>query len=165
MKRQKRPTSPERKRKSKELQFCYDYPRPAVTVDVIVFRRLEKRIEVLLIKRAGEPFKHHWAFPGGFVDGDESLEAAAARELQEETGISGIQLDQFRAFGDPGRDPRGHTVSIVFTALLTSEISVRPADDAEDTQWRSALYPPRLAFDHGKILRRAVKHVFGNSKQ
>jgi 8-oxo-dGTP diphosphatase len=136
-----------------------------VTVDLILFRRAEKRIEVLLIKRAREPFKHDWAFPGGFVDTDESLEAAAARELQEETGISGIELEQFRAFGDPGRDPRGHTVSIVFTAVVEGDISVRASDDAEETRWRSAMYPPRLAFDHRKILRRALEHVFGKIKQ
>src|SRR5689334_11906545 len=85
--------------------YCYDYPRPAVTVDIILFHHDGQRIEVLLIKRARPPFKGTWAFPGGFVDKDESLERAAARELKEETGLAGIRLEQLGAFGDPGRDP------------------------------------------------------------
>jgi len=141
--------------------YCYDYPRPSVTVDIILFYHDGERIEVLLIKRARTPFKGAWAFPGGFVDKDESLERAAARELKEETGLEGIRLEQFGAFGDPGRDPRGHTVSIAFVALLESRAEVVGADDADDAQWHSALRPPRLAFDHKKILRLAIDRVFG----
>jgi 8-oxo-dGTP diphosphatase len=148
------------KAKSKK-KYCYDYPRPSVTVDVILFYRDGERIEVLLIKRAREPFKSAWAFPGGFVDPDESLERAAARELKEETGLEGIRFEQLGAFGDPGRDPRGHTVSVAFVALLKSRAEAAAADDAEEAQWHSALRPPRLAFDHKKILRLARDRVFG----
>jgi 8-oxo-dGTP diphosphatase len=149
-----------KKAKSKK-QYCYDHPRPSVTVDVILFYRDGERIEVLLIKRAREPFKGAWAFPGGFVDQDESLERAAARELKEETGLEGIRLEQLGAFGDPGRDPRGHTVSVAFVALLESRAEPAGADDADEAQWHSALRPPRLAFDHKKILRLALDRVFG----
>jgi tRNA (cytidine/uridine-2'-O-)-methyltransferase len=140
-------------------EYCYDYPRPALTVDIVLFHRHEDRFEVLLIKRAGEPFKGRWAFPGGFVDEDESLENAAARELREETGLTGIRLEQVGAFGDPGRDPRGHTVSVVFAAMLEERALVEAADDASDAKWHPALAPPNLAFDHEKILSAAVKHV------
>ena len=149
-----------KKAKSKK-QYCYDHPRPSVTVDVVLFYRDGERIEVLLIKRARDPFKGAWAFPGGFVDQDESLERAAARELKEETGLEGIRLEQLGAFGDPGRDPRGHTVSIAFVALLNSHAEATGADDADEAQWHSALRPPRLAFDHKKILRLALDRVFG----
>ncbi|MFL6215225.1 MAG: NUDIX domain-containing protein [Blastocatellia bacterium] len=141
--------------------YCYEYPRPAVTADIILFHRDGERIEVLLIKRARDPFKGAWAFPGGFVDEDESLERAAARELKEETGLEGIAMEQLAAFGDPGRDPRGHTVSVAFVALLDRRAEAEAADDADEAQWHSALRPPRLAFDHKKILRIALNHVFG----
>jgi 8-oxo-dGTP diphosphatase len=141
--------------------YCYEYPRPSVTVDIILFHRAGERTEVLLIKRARDPFKGAWAFPGGFVDEDESLERAAARELKEETGLEGIKMEQLAAFGDPGRDPRGHTVSVAFVALLDRPAEAAGADDAEDARWHSALRPPRLAFDHKKILRRALDRVFG----
>lgn len=143
--------------------YCYEYPRPAVTVDVVLFCRFGSELEVLLIKRARDPFKGRWAFPGGFVETDESLEHAASRELLEETGLSVINLDQIGAFGDPGRDPRGHTVSIVFSAMLDSPLQPRAADDAMDAEWHSALRPPKLAFDHKKILVHAMQRVVGGS--
>ena len=148
-----------------ERKHCYEYPRPAVTVDIVLFVGSENRIEVLLIKRARQPFKGRWAFPGGFVDADESLEDAAGRELVEETGITGIKLNQLGAFGDPGRDPRGHTVSIVFTALLDDRPIAVAADDAAEARWHSARRPPRLAFDHGEILHLAIKQVFGKMQR
>jgi 8-oxo-dGTP diphosphatase len=154
----------DRKTPAKE-QHCYDYPRPSVTVDVVLFYRDGERTEVLLIKRAREPFKGAWAFPGGFVDQDESLERAAARELKEETGLEGIHFEQLGAFGDPGRDPRGHTVSVAFVGLLESRAEATGADDADDARWHSALRPPRLAFDHKKILRLALDRVFGADRQ
>ena len=143
---------------------CYEYPRPAVAVDIVLFCRAGSEVEVLLIKRAREPFKGRWAFPGGFVDKDESLEHAASRELLEETGISVHNLEQIGAFGDPGRDPRGHTVSIVFSAVLDSRLQVRAADDAADADWHSALRPPGLAFDHEKILSLALQRMVGGSR-
>lgn len=116
-------------------------------------------MEVLLIKRAREPFKEQWAFPGGFVDKDESLEAAAARELAEETGLSNIQFEQVGAFGDPGRDPRGHTVSVVFAGVIEKRELASAADDASEAAWHSALKPPELAFDHNKILTMTLKRL------
>jgi 8-oxo-dGTP diphosphatase len=146
--------------KSTSKKFCYQFPRPAVTVDVVLFHRFQ-RLEVLLIKRRKGPFKDRWAFPGGFVDENESLENAAARELQEETGLAGIKLEQIGAFGDPGRDPRGHTVSIVFAAVLEKRQEAQAADDASDAQWHPARRPPKLAFDHQEILKFAIKRVEG----
>lgn len=156
----KKSSKPSSKTAEPKKAFCYDYPRPSVTVDVILFYRDGERIDVLLIKRGRAPFKGAWAFPGGFVEQDESLERAAARELKEETGLEGMQLEQLGAFGDPGRDPRGHTVSIAFVALLESRADGIGADDADEAQWHSAKRPPRLAFDHKKILRRALDRVF-----
>jgi 8-oxo-dGTP diphosphatase len=143
---------------------CYEYPRPAVTVDIVLFCRAESDVEVLLIRRAREPFKDRWAFPGGFVDKDESLEHAASRELLEETGLRDIHLDQIGAFGDPGRDPRGHTVSIVFSAMLEDRRKVCAGDDAADAQWHSAIDPPKLAFDHTKMLGLALERIVGGSR-
>ena len=134
--------------------YCYDHPRSALTVDIVLVCRPRDepdQLQVLLIRRAHEPFKGQWAFPGGFVDEDESLEDAARRELIEETGLSNIQLEQVGAFGDPGRDPRGHTVSVVFAAVLEDRPPATAADDASEADWRSALQPPALAFDHQKI--------------
>jgi 8-oxo-dGTP diphosphatase len=150
------------KTKSKrEKAHCYDFPRPALTVDIALFHRAGNRVEVLLIKRAREPFKGLWAFPGGFVDKDESLENAAARELFEETGLRNIHFEQIGAFGDAGRDPRGHTVSVVFAAVLDHRFVARAADDAADAAWHSARRPPGLAFDHQKILSVALKRIAG----
>jgi 8-oxo-dGTP diphosphatase len=140
---------------------CYDHPRPALTVDIALFHRSGNRVDVLLIKRAREPFKGQWAFPGGFVDKDESLDDAAARELFEETALSSIHLEQIGAFGDPGRDPRGHTVSVVFAAVLDHRVRARAADDACEVAWHSASNPPGLAFDHKKILSFALKRMAG----
>ena len=143
--------------------YCYKYPRPALAVDIALFCRSGNDVEVLLIKRAREPFKGRWALPGGFVEKDESLEDAAARELLEETGLSGIQLEQIGAFGDPGRDPRGHTVSVVFSALIDDRRPASAADDAAVAAWHPALGPPKLAFDHKKILSLALKRIVGDS--
>jgi len=153
------------KQAASKKPYCYEYPRPSVTVDVVLFCREGERLEVLLIKRAREPFKGAWAFPGGFVDQDEKLEQAAARELKEETGIEGVRLEQLGAFGDPGRDPRGHTISIVFVGLLDSRAEAASSDDADEARWHSALRPPRLAFDHKKILRQALARVTGANGQ
>lgn len=143
----------------KEKRYCYDYPRPALTVDIVLLHRVANGIDVLLIKRTGDTFAGHWAFPGGFVDVDESLEDAAARELAEETGLRGIPLEQIGAFGDPGRDPRGHTVSVVFAGVMKDRALVTGADDASEAAWHSALEPPTLAFDHNRILRIALDRM------
>jgi 8-oxo-dGTP diphosphatase len=137
-------------------KHCYDYPRPSLTVDILLFFAGREGLEILLIKRAREPFKDHWALPGGFVDENESLEAAAARELLEETGLRRAKFKQIGAFGDPGRDPRGHTVSIAFAAILKSRPKVTGSDDASEAAWHPLKRLPKLAFDHKKIIRTGL---------
>src|SRR5262245_37528809 len=116
-------------------QFTYDFPRPAVTADiVIVSQEIDPR--VLLIRRGGEPFKGAWALPGGFLDPDETLATAAKRELREETGVTGVILEQLGAFGDPGRDPRGWTVTIAFLAQVNrAAVKPRAGSDAAEVKW------------------------------
>src|SRR3954451_4124928 len=94
-------------------KYCYEYPRPAVTVDAVIVTR-EERPRVLLIRRKHDPFAGQWAIPGGFVNMDESLDDAVRRELQEETGVKASRLEQLHTFGDPSRDPRGRTISVVY---------------------------------------------------
>jgi 8-oxo-dGTP diphosphatase len=139
---------------------CYPYPRPAVTVDIVIFTVAGDDLKVLLIQRKHEPFAGRWAIPGGFVDEDEPLEAAALRELEEETGVRGVTLRQLHAFGDPGRDPRGHTISIAYYVLLNAQgLDVRAADDAAGAGWFSLFHLPELAFDHAKILAHALARL------
>ena len=138
------------------MAHTYPFPRPAVTVDIIIFRLTDKIPEVLLISRGREPYKGQWALPGGFVDKDESLEKAAARELEEETGLKNILLTQMHTFGDPGRDPRGHTVSVVYVGYLTGTAESKAGDDAAAAEWFNIEKLPRLAFDHADILKMAI---------
>lgn len=136
-----------------EQRYCYEHPRPAVTTDVVLFRTRGEAREVLLIQRKNDPYEGRWAFPGGFLDENEPLESAARRELHEETGIEAATLGQFAAYGDPGRDPRGHTVTIVFTGEVTADVEGSADDDAADARWFPLEKLPELAFDHGEILR------------
>jgi 8-oxo-dGTP diphosphatase len=134
-----------------------DYPRPSVTVDLVIFTIAENDLKVLLIRRGGEPFKGRWALPGGFVEIDESLESAAARELEEEVGVKNVYLEQLYTFGDPKRDPRGRVISVAYFALTDAESQkIAAASDAADAAWHSVFKPPQLAFDHKKILDYAV---------
>lgn len=136
------------------MPYTYKYPRPSVTVDMVVFSSFGNEWKVLLIRRGHYPFEGQWAFPGGFVEMDEKLVESAERELKEETGLTGIGLKQFRAYGDPGRDPRGRTVSVVFYGFVDEKGSkVKGADDAEEADWFSLNRLPQLAFDHLKILK------------
>mgnify|MGYP001816367221 CR=1 FL=1 len=136
------------------------YKRPAVTVDVIVFSVAAGELRVLLIKRKNAPFAGKWALPGGFVEMDESLVAAAARELREETGISDIFLEQLRTFGTPGRDPRMRVISVAYLALTADDsLQHHAGDDAAESGWYSILDLPELAFDHKEILRYAVDYL------
>lgn len=134
------------------MTYTYPYPRPAVTVDIVLLRKVAEEVQVLLIQRKRPPFAEHWALPGGFVDQDEPLEAAARRELQEETALEGMDLQQLAAFGDPGRDPRGWTVSVAFWGWVTESFMARAGDDAANAEWWSLEALPPLAFDHHKIL-------------
>lgn len=120
------------------MGFTYPYPRPSVTADVVAFTMRADDLAVLLIKRKADPFKGAWALPGGFVNENESLERAAARELHEETGlvVSSSKLEQLGAFGDPGRDPRGHTVTVAFVTFRATETAITAGDDAIEAEWQ-----------------------------
>jgi 8-oxo-dGTP diphosphatase len=136
------------------------YERPSVTVDVVVFSVVEGELKVLLIKRKNWPFEGRWAIPGGFVDMDEPLEDAAARELYEETGVEGFYLEQFYTFGQPDRDPRTRVISVAYFALVDAgQLQPEAADDAADVGWFSVHEPPPLAFDHVDILKRALQRL------
>lgn len=139
----------------KPRRFTYDYPRPALTVDLVVMTRAA-RPRVLLIRRKSPPFAGKWALPGGFVDENEPLETAARRELEEETGVSVVDIEQLYTFGDPGRDPRGWTVSVAYLAWVDkSAVGPRAGDDAAEVGWFMLGRLPPLAFDHAIILKRA----------
>ena len=139
------------------MPYTYDYPRPGVTVDaVLATANAAGALQVLLIERGHEPFAGAWALPGGFVDEHEDLEAAARREMLEETHTALGPMLQLGAYGTPHRDPRGHTVGVAFLAICgPGEVTAKPGDDAADCRWFAAQRPPPLAFDHGVILRDA----------
>lgn len=119
------------------VSFTYPYPRPALTCDSVVFTMRGDDLAVLLIRRKNEPFRDRWALPGGYLNENESLERAAVRELAEETGITSAKLEQIGAFGDPGRDPRGHTVTVGWMTFLVSEPKVTAGDDAAAAEWHA----------------------------
>ena len=135
-----------------------DYPRPSVTADIVIFTLRERRLHVLLIQRGEAPEPGKWAIPGGFLRENESPEEAARRELTEETGVEAALLEQFRAYGAPGRDPRGWVITIAYTALLPSDALILRADtDAADARWFGIeALPFPLAFDHAQILADAL---------
>ena len=138
------------------------YERPSVTVDVVMMSLRRRDLQVLLIKRRSWPYEGMWAIPGGFVNIDESLETAAKRELQEETGVQDVYLEQLYTFGDPGRDPRTRVITVVYFALLDSErLQVKAAEDAADVGWFSVYDLPSLAFDHEKILHYSLERLRG----
>src|SRR5216684_1210383 len=138
------------------------YDRPSVTVDVVMMSLRQRDLQVLLVKRRSWPYEGMWAIPGGFVNMDESLETAAKRELQEETGVQDVYLEQLYTFGDPGRDPRTRVITVVYFALLDSaRLQVRAASDAADVGWFSVYSLPPLAFDHENILHYALARLRG----
>lgn len=138
-------------------------PRPLVAVDVVVFAIRHGALSVILVRRALAPFAGRWAIPGGFVLPRESLDAAASRELAEETGtrIPGTYLEQLYTFGDPGRDPRGRVLSIAYLALIAApdDVSLRGGSDASDAQWWPVSDLPNLAFDHEAMLTYALRRL------
>jgi 8-oxo-dGTP diphosphatase len=141
--------------------YCYEFPRPAVTVDIVLVTRSRPR-RVLLIRRKHKPYAGCWALPGGFVDKDEALETAARRELKEEVGLEVEQLEQLYAFGDPCRDPRGWTISVTYLGVVDArQLKPKADDDAAAAAWHSLARPPRLAFDHACILA-AARHRLRN---
>ncbi len=144
------------------MSYTYDYPRPALTVDCVVFGMDEGDLKVLLIKRGLEPFSGKWALPGGFVRMEESLDDAARRELEEESGIRPSHLEQLYTFGAPGRDPRGRVVTVAYFALVKlSDHRVHAATDAREAAWFSVWDTPKLAFDHAEVLGTALQRLKG----
>ena len=138
--------------------YTYDYPRPAVTTDCVIFGYDGKELKVLLIERGIEPFKGCWAFPGGFLNMDEDALAGARRELKEETGLEDAFIEQFHTFSEPGRDPRGRVITIAHYALVKIQ-EVEGGDDAAQARWFPIGEVPPLAFDHDRILRMAMSHL------
>jgi 8-oxo-dGTP diphosphatase len=142
------------------MPYTYAYPRPGVTTDIALFRHTDVTLDILLIRRRDPPFAGQWALPGGFVEPEETLEAAAHRELAEETGVSGATLHQLAAYGEPGRDPRGWTVSVVFWGWLAENNGTTIAgDDAAEVRWWSVDTLPALAFDHAEIVADALWRI------
>lgn len=139
-----------------------NYPKPAVTVDIVIFTIINNKIQVLLIKRGAEPFKDRWALPGGFVKMHENLEQAAKRELEEETGVKEVYLEQLYTFGDVNRDPRGRVITVAYFALIDSEKAkqkLKATTDASEAEWFEISNLPSLAFDHRVILNYAIKRL------
>ena len=141
--------------------YTYDYPRPALTVDIVAFSVQNQKLNVLLIERAEPPFAGMWALPGGFVQIDEDLITAAERELEEETGVQGAYLEQLYTYGAPERDPRGRVISVAHFALIPSNKPIQSSggSDAAQAQWHPIHQLPPLAFDHLEIVNYALRRL------
>ena len=138
------------------MAYTYKYPRPAITADSIVITK-EVEPKVLLIERGDEPFKGCWAFPGGFMNMDETTEQCAIRELEEETGLKVSKVYQIGAYSKVDRAPRGRTVTVAYLAIIDAPIAVKGQDDAAKAQWFPLTALPELAFDHYDIMQDAIK--------
>ncbi|MBR1769047.1 MAG: NUDIX hydrolase [Bacteroidales bacterium] len=141
-----------------EKQYCYEYPHPAVTADNVIFGFDNKELNVLLIKRKNAPYEGRWAFPGGFMAIDETIEECAKRELEEETGFKAQRIEQLMCFSDVWRDPRERVITIAFFALVRMQ-EVKGGDDALEAEWFKLKDVPALAFDHDYILRIALNRL------
>ncbi|MBI5460777.1 MAG: NUDIX hydrolase [Gammaproteobacteria bacterium] len=140
--------------------YSYRYPHPAVTTDIVIFTIRDGQLKLLLIKRGGEPHQGRWALPGGFVEMDEDLETSARRELEEETGVSGVYLEQLYTFGRPDRDPRERVITVAYYALIPSDqVRLQAATDAEAVGWFAFEELPPLAFDHDAIVAMAHQRL------
>lgn len=143
--------------------YTYEYPRPSVTVDVVAFSFIENDLRVLLIQRKGEPFRGQWALPGGFVRMDEDLDAAAHRELVEETSVADLYLEQLYTVGTVDRDPRGRVITVAYFSLIGADhvanLHLQAGTDAGDARWWSVYDHPELAFDHAGILEYALQRL------
>lgn len=147
-------------RKPTKRMYSYEYPRPSVTVDAVVFGVDNVGLKLLTIERAGSPFKGRRALPGGFVQMNESLDKAVLRELREETGMTPAYMEQLCTFGRPDRDPRGRVISIAYMALIrSSDHTVKAASDAKDARWEPVDYLPDFAFDHREIVDYALRRL------
>lgn len=138
------------------MSYTYKYPRPAVTADCVVITKGREPM-VLLIQRGNEPFKGQWAFPGGFMNIDETTEQCAVRELEEETGIKVSETHQIGAYSKVDRDPRGRTVTVAYLAITDNAEAVKGRDDAAKAQWFPISTLPKLAFDHEEIMTDALR--------
>lgn len=136
--------------------YTYKYPRPAVTADCIVFAKTEDGTKVLLIQRGNEPCKGKWAFPGGFMNMDETTAEAARRELTEETGLTVDDVYQVGAYDKVDRDPRGRVITVAYYTVIDGLRPVKGGDDAARAEWFSINDLPQLAFDHQEIIERAI---------
>ena len=142
------------------MAYTYEYPHPAVTTDIVIFTIRQDELKVLLINRGLPPYQGMWALPGGFVNLDESLEEGARRELEEETGVSDVYLEQLYTFGEPDRDPRERVITVAYYALVpTDEIDIKAGSDAEGVSWIGMQDLPELAFDHQDILDMAYERL------
>ena len=142
------------------MPYTYQYARPALTVDCVIFGFDGERMQILFIKRGCAPFQGDWALPGGFVNVNESLDCAAQRELQEETGLTNVFLEQLYSFGQLGRDPRERVVSVAYFALVNRfSHTLLAATDATDAKWFSMQELPKLAFDHEQIVDVALARL------
>lgn len=138
------------------MAYTYKYPRPAVTADCVVMTR-ESVPQVLLIERGADPYKGCWAFPGGFMNMDETTEQCAIRELEEETGLKVSDLQQIGAYSKVDRDPRGRTITVAYLAIVDAPVAVIGQDDAAKAQWFPIDALPPLAFDHEEIMKDAIR--------
>ena len=138
------------------MAYTYKYPRPAVTADCIVITK-EAKPKVLLIQRGADPFKGSWAFPGGFMNMDETTEQCAIRELEEETGLQLSEIYQIGAYSKVDRDPRGRTVTVAYLAVIDAPVGVAGQDDAARAEWWPLSDLPHLAFDHCDIIQDAIR--------
>jgi 8-oxo-dGTP diphosphatase len=142
--------------------YCYTHPHPAVTTDSAVFTIRDDALHLLLIRRGKPPFAGTWALPGGFLDIDEDLQTCAERELVEETGLTGLYLEQLCTFGTVDRDPRERVISVAYLALApVGELRVQAGDDAADARWFRLDALPALAFDHAEIVAMAHRRLVG----
>ncbi|MHC4113895.1 MAG: NUDIX domain-containing protein [Planctomycetota bacterium] len=145
---------------AKKGKYIYHWPRPMVTVDAVVFKLLPGKTKILLINRKKSPFKGMWALPGGFIEIDEELENAAARELAEEAGLFDVKLEQMHAFAKCGRDPRGRQIAIAFMGIAKRGSKIKAGDDAAKARWFDIeKLPQNLAFDHNEIVKFAIRKL------
>ena len=137
------------------MEYTYKNPRPAVTADCVVITR-EAEPKVLLIQRGADPYKGCWAFPGGFMNMDETTEQCAIRELEEETGLKVTTIQQIGAYSKVDRDPRGRTITVAYLAIIDKPAQVTGQDDAAKAEWFPLSALPELAFDHADIMADAI---------
>lgn len=149
-----------------DKSYCYKHPHPAVTADIVIFTVQDDALKLLLIQRGVEPYKDKWALPGGFVKMDEDLDVAAARELEEETGVKDVYLEQFKTYSAPDRDPRERVITVAYFAIIPSDkIQLMAGSDAENVAWFDYRDLPELAFDHAEIVKQAHETIVDKLKR